>query len=139
MGFREDLERLGINCNFSEIILSVPLYKYQAAPVAMTTVAEMTEAAFRSGIIVGNPTAGNTAYSFPAGADMDANAPHELVIGSSFDLTIINEAGGGNTITLTGSTGVTIVGVALIPVTSSATYRVRKTAADTFIAYSLNL
>ena len=147
MGFRGNLIRRGINPTFSEVILGVPLCKYQAAPVAMTVAATITEAALRSGLITGTHAAGATqAYTLPTGAVLDAALPPDFVVNSSFDFTIINlSAALADTITLTASDGITIVGQAAIDSAhadsefpSSGTFRVRKTAADTFVAYRIS-
>ena len=147
MGFRGNLIRRGINPTFSEVILGVPLCKYQAAPVAMTVAATITEAALRSGLITGTHDAGATqAYTLPTGAVLDAALSPDFVVNSSFEFTIINlSAALADTITLTASDGITIVGQATIDSAhadsefpSSGTFRVRKTAADTFVAYRIS-
>jgi len=148
MGFRGNLIRRGINPTFSEVILGVPLCKYQAAPVAMTVAATITEAALRSGLITGTHDAGATqAYTLPTGAVLDAALSPDFVVNSSFDFTIINlSAAAADTITLTASVGITIVGNPIIDANliytswylNAGTFRVRKTAADTFVAYRIS-
>ena len=148
MGFRGNLIRRGINPTFSEVILGVPLCKYQAAPVAMTVAATITEAALRGGLITGTHAEGATqAYILPTGAVLDAALSPDFVINSSFDFTIINlSAAAADTITLTASVGITIVGNPIIDANliytswylNAGTFRVRKTAADTFVAYRIS-
>jgi len=148
MGFRGNLIRRGINPTFSEVILGVPLCKYQAAPVAMTVAATITEAALRGGLITGTHAEGATqAYTLPTGAVLDAALPPDFVVNSSFDFTIINlSAAAADTITLTAAAGITIVGNPIIDANliytswylNAGTFRVRKTAADTFVAYRIS-
>jgi len=148
MGFRGNLIRRGINPTFSEVILGVPLCKYQAAPVAMTVAATITEAALRGGLITGTHAEGATqAYTLPTGAVLDAALPPDFVVNSSFDFTIINlSPAAANTITLTAAAGFTIVGQPIVHANEfevsyykgTGTFRVRKTAADTFVAYRID-
>lgn len=117
----------------------------QGAPVAMTTAATITSAALAGGLITGTHSAGATAaYTLPTGAVLDAAV--DMAIGQSFDFTIINlSAAAADTITLTApASGITLVGVAIVASAhattgtlygNSATWRMRKTAAETFICY----
>jgi hypothetical protein len=61
----------------------------------------------------------------------------EWAIGEAFDCTFITL--GAFILTITVNTGVTIVGAAVTAATagSTARFRLRKTAADTFIAYRI--
>jgi hypothetical protein len=148
MSLRGDLIRRGINCTFSEVIVGVPFCRHQAAPTAMTTVDTITAAALLNGLIVGTHAAGATqAYTLPTGALLDAALTNGFVINSSFDFTIINlSAAAADTITLTASVGITIVGNPIIDANliytswylNAGTFRVRKTAADTFVAYRIS-
>ena len=146
MSLRGDLIRLGINCTFSNVILGVPLYKYMPVPAAMTTAATITSSNLTKGIITGTHAAGATqAYTLPLGTDFDEdNEQRGIVIGSSFDFTIINlSVDALDTITLTANTGFTIVGQPIIHANehltsyycNMGTFKVRKTAANTFVAY----
>jgi hypothetical protein len=62
----------------------------------------------------------------------------EWAIGEAFDCTFITL--GAFVLTITVNTGVTIVGAATTAATagSTARFRLRKTAADTFIAYRIS-
>ena len=147
MSFRGNLIRRGLNLTFSEAVLSVPLCKYQPTHAAMTTTATITVANLLKGIIIGVHSAGATqTYTMPTGADLDAGLTNGFVVNSSFDFTIINvSAAIADTITLGVSAGIaTILGQATIDsedatseFPNSGTFRVRKTAADTFIVYRL--
>jgi hypothetical protein len=71
----------------------------------------------------------------PLGTDLDLAT--EWAIGESFDFSVITLAAFALTITV--NTGVTIVGSAATAATSgaSARFRLRKTAAGTFIVYRI--
>ena len=139
MSFRGDLRGHKIDCTLTEVILGAVLCKYQAAPAEMTTLATITVADILGGVIEGTHAVGATqAYTLPTGTVMDAALDADFVINSSFEFTIVNlSAAGTDTITLTAAATFTIVGVAVIANLASGTFRVRKTAANTFVAYRL--
>jgi hypothetical protein len=77
---------------------------------------------------------------------MDAAMPTGFGADESFDIVIINlSAALADTVTVTAGTGFTIVGEAVVESAhadsefqSSAQFRCRKTAANTFVAYRLS-
>ena len=148
MGFRGNLTRRGIVSSDTEVLITGLFCKHQGAPTAMTTAATITAAALIGGIITATHTAGATqAYTLPTGALLDAALTSHMVNNSSFDFTIINlSVAAADTITLTASAGITIVGQAIIDAAEnyvswylgSGTFRVRKTAADTFVVYRIS-
>lgn len=84
-----------------------------------------------AGTIVGTPTA-NRAYTTLTGAQLEAAFPN-IPVGGTWDLHIANLAGATHSITLTaGASGVTVRGGA-IAAAESATFRVIKTAASTYV------
>jgi hypothetical protein len=93
-----------------------------------------TPASLLGGIVTATPTAGRN-IQLPTGAAIDLAS--EFAIGDSFDFSLITLAAFALTITV--NTGVTIVGAAATAGTSGAAarFRVRKTAADTFVVYRL--
>jgi len=146
MGFRNNLLKRGIMSSDTEVMVRALFGRKQIAPVAMTTAATITVAALKAGLITGTHAAGATAaYTLPTGTVMDAALTAFLVANDSFDFTIINLSTAlADTITLTAATGFTIVGQATIDSAhadsefpSSGTFRVRRTAANTFVAYRL--
>lgn len=120
-------------------------FEAQAAPTVKTVANTLTIAELLTRIITATPTAtgATAAYTLPTGALIDAGVTME--VDDSFDWTIINSAlAAADTITITADTGHTIVGgpiVQSLHVTTggitgySATFRTRKSAADTFISY----
>lgn len=87
------------------------------------------------GIVTATPTT-TRSIQLPTGANLDLAT--EWAIGDSFDFSVITLAAFALTITV--NTGVTIVGSAATAATSgaSARFRLRKTAADTFIVYRIS-
>jgi len=123
------------------------IVKTQPTPPTMTTVASFTAADLLAGLILATPTAtGSTvAYTLPTGALMDAAV--DFAVNDSFDWTIINKAlAAADTITVTAATGHTLEGVSIVSSLHTtiasvsgnvATFRTRKTAADTFVSYRI--
>jgi hypothetical protein len=93
-----------------------------------------TAASLLGGIVTATPTASRN-VQFPTGAALDAVS--EFMINDSIDFSLITLAAFALTVTV--NTGVTIVGSAATAATtgSVARFRMRKTAADTFVAYRI--
>jgi hypothetical protein len=114
--------------NLTEIIMGT-----QVAPTAKTAAATLTPAELATEIITYTGAAVN--LTLPLGTDIE-NAFSSMKVNSSFDFSIIN-IGGTNAATVTANTGCTIVGVAAVSANTSATWRVRKTAENTFVFYRI--
>jgi hypothetical protein len=114
--------------NLNEIIMGT-----QVAPTAKTAAATLTPAELATEIITYTGAAVN--LTLPLGTDIE-NAFSSMKVNSSFDFSIIN-IGGTNAATVTANTGCTIVGVAAVSANTSATWRVRKTADNTFVFYRI--
>ena len=95
----------------------------------------MTAAELLTSIVTATPTAGRN-IQLPTATDLEAATA--FAVNDSFDFSVITLA--AFALTLTVNTGVTIVGAAATAATSgaSARFRVRKTAADTFIVYRVS-
>lgn len=106
------------------------LKRNQPAPNAFNTTGTLTEAQLLGGIIT-STTAAAVAATVPTGTLLDAAAG--LLVDEAFDVTFI--ATGANALTLTAAAGITIVGAAAVATATSGTFRFRKTAANTFVAY----
>lgn len=121
--------------------------KAQPAPTAKTVAVTLTIAELLTKIIAATPTAtgATAAYTLPTGALIDAGITME--VDDSFDWCIINSAlAAADTITITASTGHTIVGGPIVQslhattggITGySAQFRTRRTAADTYVSYRI--
>jgi hypothetical protein len=109
-------------------------YQTQGAPTALNATGTLTAAAILSGIVTSTSAAAVTA-TLDTGAIVEAAS--EFAIGDSFDWSVINT--GPSTFTVTAAaSGHTIVGVGAVATVTSAIWRTRKTAADTFVSYRLS-
>jgi hypothetical protein len=93
-----------------------------------------TAASLLNGIVTATPTASRN-VQLPTGAALDLVS--EFAINDSIDFSVVTLAAFALTVTV--NTGVTIVGAAATAATagSTARFRLRKTAADTFVAYRI--
>ena len=109
----------------------------QGAPANIADGASMiaTAANILTGIVTATPTEARS-IQLPTGANLDLAT--EWAIDEAFDFSVITLAAFALTITV--NTGVTIVGSPATAATSGSTarFRLRKTAADTFIAYRIS-
>jgi hypothetical protein len=128
------------------VVLELYDDQLQGAPAAKTTAVTLTAAELLTGIITGTHTVGGTAaYTLPTGALLDAAL--EMAIGESFDWVLINlSAAAADTVTVTATTGHTVVGTMIVASAHATTgllygnaaqFRTRKTAADTFVTYRI--
>jgi len=107
-------------------------WQNQPAPGALDATGALTAAMILSGIVT-STTAAAVAGTVPTGTVLDAAL--NLAIGESVDFSVI--ATGANAFTVTAAAGVTIVGVAVVATVTSGRFRLRKTAAATYIIYRL--
>lgn len=89
-----------------------------------------------NGILTATP-AGAIAYTLPTGTEMQTAAGTTIDVDQSIDFSIIN-IGAGGIITVTAAAAFTIVGTATVAVNTSANFRIRKTAANTFVLYRMS-
>ena len=105
----------------------------QGNPGVLDATGTLTAAMIASGIVTSTTAAAVTA-TLDTGAVMDGALKME--IGESFDWSVINT--GGNAFTVTAAaTGHTVVGAGAVAAATSAIFRTRKTAANTFVTYRL--
>lgn len=110
----------------------------QAAPVAKTTSGTLTAANLLVGMVTVNQGAGaNSNQQLPLGSAMQTALPSTFGTNNYFDFSIVNTGAASETATLTVNTNFTIEGGAVVQPSASATFRVRKTAANTFVAYRI--
>ena len=133
---------LGATKNVDSFRMSGKLFTPQAAPETAADTVSLTDAQMLTGILAATPTAA-AAYTVRTGTQLEAallTAGFQVENGDSFDLTIINLGGAGDDITLTAADGITIVGNAVVTVAvpSQGTFRFRRTAANTFVAYRVS-
>lgn len=109
-------------------------YQLQNAPGVLNATGALTAAMILSGIVTSTSAAAVTA-TLPTGAVMDLAS--EFLIGDSFDWSVVNTGPSAFTVTAAAS-GHTIVGTAAVATVTSAMWRTRKTAADTFVSYRIS-
>lgn len=121
----------------------------QAAPGAMTVSATISTANLLAGWVTGNQGgAGAAVYTLPIGSVMDAAylaAYPGAAVGDTIDFTIINlSVVDAEDITLTAAASFTVVGNAVVEgksaqfANASGTFRLRRAAADTWVAYRIS-
>ena len=104
----------------------------QGAPVALTAAATLTGAQLSNGLFTYTGAAVN--LTLPTVADLEADVSSAQKVNSAFEFGIIN-IGGTNAATVTANTGCTLVGVAAVSANTACQWRVRKTAANTYVFY----
>jgi len=107
---------------------------YQTDPVALNATGAVTAAAIMGGIVT-STTGAAVAGTVPTGAVMDAAA--DFSVGDAVDWSVITTGANAFTVTAAAS-GHTLVGNMVVAAGKAGQFRTRKTAADTFITYSLS-
>lgn len=107
---------------------------YQGDPVALNATGAVTAAAILGGLVT-STTAAAVAGTVPTGAVMDASSSFE--IGDAIDWSVITTGANAFTVTAAAS-GHTVVGNMVVAAGKAGRFRTRKTAADTFVTYSLS-
>ena len=112
-------------------------FETQVAPTAKSATGTLTIAELLTGIIVTSGTAAQS-YTLPTGTLTDAGitAP-ALPVNGSFDWSMVNTGTSTAAVTMLAGTGHTIVGAAVVAIGTSAGFRTRKTAANTFVTYRI--
>jgi hypothetical protein len=109
---------------------------YMATPLTATTTATLTVAQMTSAVLVANPGASAASYTTPTGTALD-NLLVNARVGSTFDVAIINLGTSSGVVTLVAGTGITIVGLATIAITSQAQVRLLRTGTGTWTLYRI--
>lgn len=105
---------------------------YAPAPASFSALATLTNANLQTQLIV---TTGTTfTLTMPLGSDLDSLISWATV-DLGYDFSVINTASG--TITMAANTGITIVGRVTVLTAVSARFRIRRTAASTYIMYRI--
>jgi hypothetical protein len=100
--------------NLNEIILGE-----SPVPATATATATLTVAQITSSILIGNPSTTAATYTLPTSAAVDA-VMSNAKIGSTFELTVINQGTSTGLITMAMGTGMTGVGNLIVPIAGSA-------------------
>lgn len=105
----------------------------QPAPATLNATGTLTALMVATGIVTSTTALAVTA-TLDTGTIMDAAL--DMVVDEAFDWAAIN-TGGANAFTVTASAGHTLEGSGVVALTSSAVFRTRKTAANTFVTSRL--
>jgi hypothetical protein len=105
---------------------------YAPTPESISAATTLTNANIQTQII--NTTGTTYTVTMPLGTTLDTLADWAAV-NLSYDFSIINTASG--TITMAVNTGVTSLGTLTITAATSARFRIRRTAASTYVLYRL--
>jgi hypothetical protein len=109
----------------------------QPTPSAINASATLTIADLLTRIITTN-SATAVAFTLPTGTLTDAGIlSGQLLVNQSFDWSILNTGSAVGVVTVSGGTDNTLVGSGVLAITTSATFRTRKTATNTFVTYRI--
>jgi hypothetical protein len=106
---------------------------YTPAPSSISTTATLSNSDIQAQII--NTTGTSYTVTMPLGTTLEAITTW-VASDIGYDFTVINTASG--TITIAANTGVTTLGALTITTGESAQFRIRRTAASTFVLYRLS-
>lgn len=110
----------------------------QPAPTAKTADATLTIAELLTRIVT-STSASAVALTLPTGTLTDAGFLGGLAkANESFEWSVINLGSSSGAVTMTAGTGHTYVGAAVVAITTSARFRTRKTAANTYVTYRVS-
>jgi hypothetical protein len=114
-----------------------PEFGQQSVPTAKSASATLTIAELLGGIVTTSGTAAIT-LTLPSGTLSDAGitAPG-LPVNGCFDWSVINTGTGSGAVTVAIGSGHTLIGGATVSIGTSAGFRTRKTAANTFVTYRI--
>jgi hypothetical protein len=124
--------RLDVGGNLQ--MLTGAVMPYAPAPEVLTTNGTLTNANLQAQII--NTTGSMTSVAMPTGATLDTLVTSWAAVNVSYDFYVINTASG--TVTFSASTGVTTLGSLAVATGTSAHFRIRRTAASTYVLYRLS-
>jgi hypothetical protein len=109
----------------------------QAAPTAKTGDATLTVAELLTRIVTAT-SASAVALTLPTGTLTDAGFFGGLAkVNDSFEWSVINLGSSSGAVTMTAGTDHTYVGAAVVAISTSARFRTRKTAANTYVTYRI--
>lgn len=115
--------------NLNEIFLGE-----MADPQTATATATLTAAQVTGGMLVANPSTTAASYTLPTVALTEAVLTNAKV-GSTFELALVNLGTSSGAVTVLVGTGWTIVGNAVVAVTSSARFLARKSDVSAWVLY----
>lgn len=111
------------------------IWHHAPAPTVITGITTLTAAQLQTDII--STTGGTYTITLPTGAAIDAAFVGTPSFDIGFDFHIVNTATGIITVAV-GATGMTPLGPLTVAAANSAAFRLRRTAASTYILYRLS-
>ena len=128
-------ERMRIDSSGNAYIETGLLWQYAPTPTTKAAAATLTAAELATDII----TLTGTTYTItlPTGTALDTYYTGVPAVNIGYDFHIVNTASGIITIAV-GASGMTSVGLLTVAATVSAHFRLRRTAANTYILYRLS-
>lgn len=130
-----NVERMRIDSSGNAYIETGLLWQYAPTPTTKAAAATLTAAELATDII----TLTGTTYTItlPTGTALDTYYTGVPAVNIGYDFHIVNTASGIITIAV-GASGMTSVGLLTVAATVSAHFRLRRTAANTYILYRLS-
>lgn len=125
---------VGYETGLDPVVLSQRTAARQGTPGVLNATGALTAAMIASGIVT-STTAAAVAGTLPTGAVMDTEL-EGMAIGTSFDWSVITTGANAFTVTAAAS-GHTVVGNMVVAAGKAGSFRTRKTAAATYVTYSL--
>lgn len=108
-------------------------FGYQAAPTSKAAAATLTGAELAVGML--EYTGGAANVQFPTGTQIQSAISSLIGNNNYFDWCVVNT--GAGTCTMTTNTDLTLKGLMTIPTNTSAEFRIRRTASNTFTIYRI--
>jgi hypothetical protein len=127
-------ERMRIDSAGNTYVETGTLWQYAPAPTSKAAVATLTAAEVQTGIL--NTTGTTYTVTLPTGTALDTAFAGVPATNIGFDWFVVNTASGTITIAV-GASGMTSVGTLTIATGVSAQFRLRRTAANTYVLYRL--
>ena len=115
-------------------MISAPLWQYAPAPTSKSGAATLSASEVAASII--NTTGTTYTITLPTGTQLDTYFTGVPTTNIGFDFSVINTASGTVTVAV-GVSGMTSLGTLTVSAATSARFRLRRTAANTYILYRL--
>lgn len=124
---------LATNPTLTNPVLASTVYVQQGAQTSKSAAATLTIAELLTGIIQYTGAAAN--LTLPTGTNIEGGVVAGLAVDRAFEFSVINTGTGATTMVT--NTGLTTVGSLVVTNGTSARFRVRKTATNTYTVYRL--
>jgi len=112
-------------------------WQYAPAPTTMAAGANAITAAQLAGGLFNGTGATAVTMTLPLATALDTYFASVPTTNISFDFVVVNTGTSTGIVTVTMNTGITSLGVMTVPITTSAQFRLRRTAANTYICYRI--